>query len=254
MRVIFIGVGEAFDERLPNASLLVASGASGETRSALLDCGFSAPFSYWRLAPRPLELDLLWVSHFHGDHFFGVPALLLRFHEEGRRKPLVVVGQDGVEDIVLQAMDLAYPGARLKFPFALTLRVARPGESLEACGFSLSFDFSDHPRPNLGLRLSDGRRALFYSGDGRPTAATRRLARKADLAAQESYSLEPDTEGHGTVAGAIAMAREVEAKRLALLHLRRDVRHARRDEVLDHLRAARDLDVRLPEPGDTLDL
>ena len=77
MQVQFIGVGEAFDERYANTSVLVTvPGPDGPTH-VLLDCGFTAAAAYYRHANVGAALDAVWVSHFHGDHFLGLPLLLL---------------------------------------------------------------------------------------------------------------------------------------------------------------------------------
>ncbi|MGE4296573.1 MAG: MBL fold metallo-hydrolase [Desulfovibrionaceae bacterium] len=257
MRCQFVGVGEAFDDGLPNCAVHVEAFCQGGRRTALLDCGFTAPFAYWRLVADPLDLDLLWISHCHGDHFFGVPALLLRFWEEGRVKPLVVAGQPGVGHIVTQAMDLAYPNLRPRFAYPIEFVEIAPGDTVGVAGFTLACALSDHPCANASLRLTDGLSTLFYSGDGRPTPATQTLAQGADLVIHESFSLEEDTPGHGTVPGSIAFARAAGAPLLALVHLRRDVRRDRGDAVRGLMRQASeagDLSVLLPEPGDLLEL
>ena len=69
-----------FDEALPNTSILVESGSS----SILLDCGFTAASTFWEVANNSLDLDVVYISHSYGDHYFGVPALLVRSVEEGR--------------------------------------------------------------------------------------------------------------------------------------------------------------------------
>ncbi|MDD4733003.1 MAG: ribonuclease Z, partial [Desulfovibrio sp.] len=61
MRMIFSGVGEAFDETLPNTSILL-EGTDGE--SLLLDCGFTAASAFWSVASRPLDLGAVCLSHF----------------------------------------------------------------------------------------------------------------------------------------------------------------------------------------------
>lgn len=256
MQAMFNGVGEAFDEYLPNCSLWLETEAQGRTLRLLLDCGFTAPFVLFaNLGPAKvqdiIDLDMIWISHFHGDHFMGLPALLLRFWEQGRAKPLTIVGQQGIEELVKQAMDMAYSRVRGRFAFDLEFLEMHPGKSLSFAGLALDAAHSEHPQPNLSLRINDGTHSLFYSGDGRPTEATRALAKGADLAVHESFSLEQDTPGHGTVPGSIAFAREAGVGNLALVHLRRDVRHDRRDEVLKLLRDTRDMNVFLPEPGDT---
>lgn len=252
MKCMFNGVGEAFDEQLPNCSLWLEAFPGGTSRTVLLDCGFTAPFALFAHLGRDtaLDLDMVWISHFHGDHFLGLPALLLRFWEEGRDKPLTIVGQEGIEEKTFQAMDLAYPGVRQRFSFPVEFQQAIPGATLLPLGLSLQTAASDHPQPNLSLRLSDGEHSLFYSGDGRPTEASLRLAMEADMIVHESFSLQQDTPGHGTVPGSIEFARTTGSQRLALVHLRRDVRHGRREEVLQHMRDAHDLRVSLPEPGD----
>ncbi len=76
VKIKFIGVGEAFDEDLPNTSILVRARDERNESSILLDCGFTAPPSFWKIAKDPDDLDAIWISHFHGDHFFVLPALL----------------------------------------------------------------------------------------------------------------------------------------------------------------------------------
>ena len=57
MKVKFLGVGEAFDEMLPNTSIWVrVEGKTGGNISALLDCGFTAPPLFWRSCPDPDDL------------------------------------------------------------------------------------------------------------------------------------------------------------------------------------------------------
>ncbi len=259
MRVTYIGVGEAFDPELPNCSVLVESEASGAMRTVLLDCGFTAPFALFRALPgedglrKALDLDMIWISHFHGDHFFGLPALLLRFWEEGRVKPLTIVGQPGLEDLMIRAMDMAYSRVRQRFQFSVTWKEVREEDTLSLLDMDLNFAPSEHPQPNLSLRLCDGEHTVFYSGDGRPTEATMALAMYSDLLIHESFSMEQDTPGHGTVPGSIEFATKAKAETLALVHLRRDVRRERIDDVR-RLMSQADIRVTLPAPGNTVEL
>ncbi len=259
MHITFVGVGEAFDPNLPNCSVLVETRTGGVPRTILLDCGFTAPFALFRALAsdagtrKALDLDMVWISHFHGDHFMGLPALLLRFYEEGRVKPLAIVGQTGVEDVIRQAMDLAYTGLRERFQYPIVWHEATPGVSLSLLGLRLDCAYSEHPRLNLSLRLDDGERCILYSGDGRPTGETLALAAGVDLVIHESFSMEQDTPGHGTVPGSIDFARQAGAKALALVHLRRDVRREKNEQVRSAMNRAH-LPVYLPEPGEVLTL
>lgn len=250
MRVTFPGVGEAFDETLPNTCLLLEAGE----RSALLDCGFTAAHAFWACAGAPLRLDAVWISHFHGDHFLGLPLLLLRFWEQGRTAPLALLGPRGVGELAVRAMDMAYPGFRARLRFGLEVHEMEEGRTVAAAGFAWACALADHGAPCLAVRVQAEGAAVFYSGDGKPTAGTLALAREADLVAHEAYALDAETPGHGTVAGAIDFTRRARARRLWLVHVNRDVRRERRRELEALLRDAADVEAFLPEPGDAVSL
>lgn len=249
MRMIFSGVGEAFDETLPNTSILL-EGTDGE--SLLLDCGFTAASAFWSAASRPLDLGAVCLSHFHADHWFGLPALLARFVEEGRRSNLTIVGPEGVEEQVRTLMELAYPKTMQRAGFSLRFLTSAPDRIVDAAGFRLRFAAMDHSAPCLAVRARQGGRDVFYSGDGRPTPESAALARGCDVVVHEAFCLEGDVPGHGTVDGAVEFARAVGAETLALVHLQRDVRRNNLEKVRERLRFASDLRGLLPEPGDRL--
>ncbi len=254
MQVLFSGVGEAVDERFPNVSILVRTDAGGRQVSALLDCGFNAAQEYWRYAGGPEELDALWISHFHGDHFMGTPALLLRFWEMKRRKPLVVIGQPGVSDIIPRAMELAYPGFMEKLGYPLEFEEVEPGRSVNVAGLTWRFAENSHGRRDLAVRVEDGIRSVFYSGDGGPTARTLELARGSDAVIHESFGIEQLVPGHGSISGCIDFARQALVPCLALVHVQRDVRRDRHGEIMKIIEDTKDLRVILPEPGYLLNL
>lgn len=249
MKVTFAGVGAAIDESQPNTSIVLEHGQW----SILLDCGFDAAHAFFRYAENPHKLAAVWISHFHGDHFFGVPALLLRFHEENRSRPLVFVGQRGLESIIKQCVDLAYPSLRDTIRFALKFVEVETRQETAIGDFKLRFAQGDHGKPCLAVRAEADGRSVFYSGDGKPTPQTAQLAHGADLLVHESFAL-GDWEGHGSVAGAVLFAKQAEAKRLAAVHVNRTIRKEQLTEVLRVLTEADWVDAFLPEPGDTVEL
>lgn len=248
-RVQFCGVGEFFDERLPNTCLHVEFGAR-----LLLDCGFTAAAAYWKVARKPLGLDAVYVSHFHGDHFLGLPALLLRMHQEGRGAPLEIMGQPGLAAKVGQAMDLAFAKSLADLRFDVRCIEVQAGQELDFRGLRLRFAHSRHSpsAPSLAVRidLPEKGPCIFYSGDGRPTPETQDLAHGSDLAVHEAFSLEPLEETHSSVATSLDFARQAQVKALALVHMRRDVRRDHGEEVRRMLARETSLHAYLPEPGD----
>ncbi|WP_300154891.1 MBL fold metallo-hydrolase [Solidesulfovibrio sp.] len=253
MRVTFVGVGEAFDEALPNTSLFV-EGEGGEGRAAvLLDCGFTAAAAYFACpalagADREAGPDAVWISHFHGDHFLGLPYLLARWHEAGRSRPLAVRGGPGAAEKIGAVVDLAYPNLRGKLGFALAVAEVAPGVPFSLAGFAAKAAMTGHGAPCLALRLRVGERRLYYGGDGAPTEACRELVRGCDVVVQEAYGIAAGVPGHGSVEEALALAREAGAGTLAVVHVRREVRRERGGEIRRRL-AESGLAAVMPEPG-----
>lgn len=242
MRVLFCGVGEAFDEAHPNTCLLVEATAQGQRREILLDCGFTAPYAYWlhghALNASPDGPDLVWISHFHGDHFMGFPALAARMMQAGRTRELLVAGRQGVGMAVTRALDLAYPTLREKLGFALSYRECVPGEPMEILGLTLSGAYTTHNEPCLALRLEDDAASLYYSGDGAPAPECLALAWGVGLIVQETFSLAPGAMGHGSVEETVELARMANPGALALVHLERTLRSDRMPEVIAALDGA----------------
>lgn len=254
MRVQFVGVGEAFDERYPNTSILVSVGGPVDGTHVLLDCGFTAAAAYYTHAPARTMLDAVWISHFHGDHFLGLPLLLLRFWEDGRTAPLTIIGQAGVAAKVWSAFELAYPGFRPRLNYPVQCVEAAPGKRLEFLRMQWSFAAGDHSSsaPCLAVRLDHGDSSVFYSGDGRATKATADLARNAGLLIHEAYGIESNTPGHGGARECLELALNVHARTLALVHVNRHVRRKHAQAIRDMLVKSFDFQGLLPEPGDLI--
>ncbi len=250
MRVTFAGVGEAFDENLPNTSILVES----ETSSILLDCGFTAPSGFWKAAENPLELDMVYISHFHADHYFGLPALLVRSVQEGRSKRLTILGPNGIEGRVTRLVEMAYSNVLANANFELFFVECNPGEEFRHAGFNFQFAMGDHPMPCLAIRLESNDKCMFYSGDGCPTEGTRALAQGCDLIVHDAFTLDQEKPGHCSVKSALEFARDVGAKACALVHVDREVRLANKGVIMTRARAISGLDGFLPEPGDIYEL
>ncbi len=251
MQIIFSGVGEAFDETLSNTSLIVITMGS-QKKQVLLDCGFTAAHAFWRHSPNPMELDAVWVSHFHGDHFLGLPLLLLRLWEEKRTRPINIIGQPGIEKKISTAMELAYPGFASKLKFEIIYSEIREGQKLHRLGLDWAVAPGHHSRRCLGVRLDSENGSLYYSGDGRPSEETESLARDCQLVIHEAYGLEQMLDAHGSVDDCIEFARKTGARHLALVHMNRQVRQASAQIVRARLESISDFHAFLPEPGEAL--
>ena len=249
IEVIFLGVGEAFDEELPNTSILIRCGMGTSPLTLLLDCGFTAPPQFWREEPEVDVLDGIWISHFHGDHSLGLPALLVRFWEEGRSKALTLLGQKGIDSFTRRSLDLAYPGFYEKLEFPIRFLEVEPNKEVKFFGLTFQAAENTHSQRDLALRIDARETSFYYSGDGKPTPESMALAKGSQLIIHEAFNMETELPGHGTVTGSIDMGKRCKASNLALVHIQR--RERRR--VIDRMQEFRDLagllNVIVPEPG-----
>src|SRR3989344_1524763 len=170
MKLTRLGVGEAFDETLPNNSHLVLS-----KTNLLLDCGYSIPPQLWRYNSDQSFLDAIYISHLHADHYFGIPVLLTRMWEEKRKKPLAIICQKGAKSQISELIDFAYKDIASKFEFKLDFVEVESKQKIKFNEFGLSFAPTIHSVPNLAIRVETKNKAVCYSGDGQFTEETERL-------------------------------------------------------------------------------
>ncbi len=249
MEVIFLGVGEACDERLPNTSILVRS-QTGFNKTVLLDCGFTAVHQFFQQVKDPNELDCLFISHFHGDHFFGLPLLLLRLYEARREKELYILGSSKGQDKVRQAMDLAYPGFWKKMTFEVIYQSVDSDSVLNKLDLNWSFALTEHSEENLALCLQDQRVSVYYSGDGRPTENCLNIAKDCQLVIQECFLQEGWINGHGNLKASLDFARQAGAETLAVVHMQRDERRLFESIYEQQFKNQKHPMVILPKPGE----
>ena len=192
---------------------------------------------------------MLWISHFHGDHFFGIPLLLLRFWEMSREKPLVICGQIGTKEKVTAVMELAYPDFLRKLQFKLDFAEIEPGILLRKGDVLWRTAENVHSQRCLSVRIEDGGNSLFYSGDGKPTEKTLTLASGCNMIIHESFWLDKMASGHGNVKICLEFAKKAKTDNLALVHLGKDVRRDHKASIEKVLRDA-PFKAFLPEAGD----
>ena len=234
MEIFFLGVGEACDTAHGNSSSLLT--ASNGAR-ILLDCGFSVPHQYFRTVDQPEELDCVWISHFHGDHFLGLPLLFLRLWQLGRTKPLHIVGQKGTEQKVRGALELAYPTFEKKLSFGFEFHQIHAQETISLAGLRWSAALTQHSQYNLGLRIEDGPSTFYCSGDGRANAQAKELIRGCDFVIHESFSLVDTYPYHGSVTSTLQLAEELDMGRIALVHLDHTLRRTQLPQIEEMVRA-----------------
>ena len=95
LSVVFLGTGGSVPTaRRATACVLVRIGGD----RLLFDCGEGAQRQMLR-STGLVQLDELYITHYHADHYLGVPGLLKTYDLQGREKPLRVIGPPGLGDL-----------------------------------------------------------------------------------------------------------------------------------------------------------
>ena len=69
-------------------------------RLYLIDCGEGTQQQMLRFDVKPSRIDHIFISHLHGDHYFGLMGLISSMHLNGRRKPLQIFGPAPLKEII----------------------------------------------------------------------------------------------------------------------------------------------------------
>jgi len=223
LRIRFLGSGDAFGSggRLQTCIL-----AEADRHACLIDCGASSLIALKGARVDPNEIDTVLVSHLHGDHFGGLPFLVLDGQFSGRTKPLRVAGPPGLRARVTEAMEIFFPGssdARRRFevhfqelaegaPAAVGPLRVTPYEVLHPCG-----------APPYALRLEMSGRVVTYSGDTEWTDRLLAAASGADLFICESYFYEKRVPFHLDHATLMRHRSDLDCKRIVVTHMSSDM-------------------------------
>ena len=220
VRLTVLGSGDAFGSggRAHSAYLVEAPG-----KAFLVDCGPTVLQSLKRAGRDTGMVDFVLLSHLHGDHFGGLPFLLMEYlYEKPRTRPLTVHGPPGTEGRVQRLFAALYERqARQPLPFALRYEDVTPGVAREIGGVHV-VPFAVPHEPGLtcvGYRVEVEGRTIVYSGDSGWTDEFITQARGADVFLCECSTYETPLPIHLSYPEIAARARDLGCRRLVLSHL-----------------------------------
>lgn len=153
LELALVGTGGTFP--LPGrwlASVLVRYGR----HLVLFDCGEGTQISLRALGWGFKDIDLILISHIHGDHILGLPGLLLTQANSGRTEPMQIVGPPGFSEVV-RGLRVVAPN----LPFEVQLRELSSNECVSLEELSVTCTEAVHRVPCLAYRLDLPRARRF---------------------------------------------------------------------------------------------
>lgn len=220
MKVTIVGSGDAFGTGgRAHTCIRVDSGAG----TAVVDFGAGSIVSWQKLGFKVNDVDLIVISHLHGDHFGGLPFFLLDCQfVSGRTKPLLMIGPPGFKRRLETLLETFFPGAmtfKWSFPWQADEVLAR--RVSKVAGLVVETFEVLHPSGGLatGIRLSDGVSTFAFSGDTGWTESLLDLSAGADLFLVECYSGDVPVPNHMDWPTLKSHVAEFTAKQTVLTHL-----------------------------------
>jgi len=223
----FLGAGDAFGSGGRFQTCLLLRGPSGDL---LIDCGASSLIAMKQSGVDPSQIGCIVLSHLHGDHFGGIPFLVLDGQFSRRSLPLLIGGPPGLAERVNAAMEVLFPGSS-RVARSFPIQFVELGERIAThLGPAIVTPFAvRHPSgaPSYALRVEFDGKVVAYSGDTEWTEALVDAARGADLFVCEAYFFEKKIRYHLDYQTLRDRRGQLECRQMILTHASQD--------LLDHL-------------------
>jgi ribonuclease BN (tRNA processing enzyme) len=230
MKVQFLGCGDAFGSGGRFNTCFCIQDRQG---AFLVDCGASSMIAIRKFGIDPNTIRAVLITHLHGDHFGGLPFLILDAQLVSRRTaPLTIAGPPGLRDRLMAAMENFFPGsAKVERRFDLAIRELEPSIAQHIEGIDVTPYIVKHPcgAPPFALRLAVDGKVLCYSGDTEWVDSLREAAEGADLFIAEAYFYDKTVKFHLDYSTLADRLPELGAKRVILTHMNAEMLKRIRD-------------------------
>lgn len=188
MKLTFAGSGDAFGS---GGRFNTCFHIEANTQDFLIDCGASSMIALNTCGVCVSDIRTIFLSHLHGDHFGGLPFLLLAGQFVQRRKmPLTIAGPPGTAERLQQAQEVLFPGSsKIEWRFDLDIVELETGSLQNVNGISVTPYEVDHysGAPAYALRIGCEGKIICYSGDTEWVDNLVAAADNADLFICECY-------------------------------------------------------------------
>ena len=218
-RLRFLGCGDAFAS---GGRLQACFHLEGSSEPMLIDCGATALVALKRERIDPASIGCVALSHLHGDHFAGLPWLILDGQFADRTRPLLIGGPPRTEQRFAQAFEALYPGAvsvKRAFDIRIVELAQRASTELGPAIVTPLEVAHSSGAPCYGLRIEYGGKLIAYSGDTEWTDSLLDVARGSDLFVCECNYFDKRVPGHLDYRTLASHRPQLECGRLVLTHM-----------------------------------
>ncbi len=130
LEIHFLGTGGSWPSVNRNVSAIAIKRGP---EALLFDCGEGTQRQLQRSALSYMQISKIFISHFHGDHFLGLPGFFQTIQLNERKDPLYIFGPKGIKKLVDQLLDLGYFAPS----YQIHIREVEGGDVLTFNGYSV---------------------------------------------------------------------------------------------------------------------
>ena len=177
MKIKFLGVGAALNTDSIGSSILVDD-------TVLIDVPPASPMQLLKHGVDIKNIKHIFVSHLHGDHYCGLPFLLLEYLVVKRDDPLYVYGSDALRSNTIKLLKLAFEDCdpeNLISSSNSTFRRLLLSDKVNTEGFNVIPVTAKHSIETFGFKLIEPHKTIYYSSDTEFTDDTRLHIEDSDI-------------------------------------------------------------------------
>lgn len=225
MQLQFIGCGDAFGS---GGRFNTSFHITGNRVNFLLDCGASSLIALKSNRIALNDIELILITHFHADHFGGIPFFVLDAQLlSNRTQPLTIAGPPGLQEWFERVMETSFPGSsKIKQRFEISLVELQASETTTLGELCVTPFYVNHGDPGgafFAYRIEAEARTIAYTGDTEWSEELIKAGRKADLFIAEAYFYDKKIKLHLDLATLTEHLPLIQAKRVVLTHMSGDM-------------------------------
>jgi len=224
MKLTFLGTSAVVPSAGHDTASMILDGR------LLIDTGWYAAIKMKSYGYSPVNLDAVFLTHCHHDHYIGLPQIFfhlsMRRNERPDRQPLKVIGPaKDLATVVHLARELLQPSRFPEVDYSPELVPLNPGETYDDAVYRVETCSTSHPVQGLCYRFTEKATGVVcvFTGDTAYHPPLVAHAKGANLLVHEaSYGKDPAPSDnrslHSGAPDAARVAREANVERLALIH------------------------------------
>ena len=151
MKIVFLGTGGSWPSPERNVSAIAVKRGS---EVILFDCGEGTQRQLMKSTVSFMQISKIFITHFHGDHFLGLPGLVQSMSLNDRKTKLEIYGPEGTIELVQIIMALGYYTPS----YPVIIHDLEPGDVLEFDEYKVKVAEASHNVPTLMYSLEENPR------------------------------------------------------------------------------------------------